>query len=164
MKKNLLTALLSFLSVAAFAQSSGKTTISFEGGVPISPTSDFSSFIVGGSIKYDLPVIENVFVTFSGGYSSVLLKNGATNTSGGGSVGLVPIKIGGKYFFTSTLFGEAQLGAAFSTEKGGKTSLAQAIGLGVKVSERVEFGSRYEGWSQNGGIIQQLGFRLGVSF
>jgi len=162
MKKVLLATLL-FVGVAAtsFAQDGGKFSVGVEAGLPVGSTSNAYNFVIGGSLKYDLPIVEATNFTISAGYSSFQGK-----TVGGfkfPAAGFVPVKAGIKYFLAESFYGEAQVGAAFSTQKNGGTAFAYSPGIGYKFSDVVDLGVRYEAWSKNG-TTSQIAARLGFSF
>lgn len=169
MKKVLLATLL-FVGVAAtsFAQDGGKFSIGVDAGLPLGDAKDVSSVFVGGSLKYDQPIAEKTAFTLTAGYSylayndmgKAVSKLIGENKSG---VGFIPVKAGIKYFFADAFYGEAQLGAAFSTQKGAGTAFAYSPGIGYKFSDVIDLGVRYEAWSKNG-TTNQIAARLGFSF
>nr|WP_294793733.1 outer membrane beta-barrel protein [uncultured Mucilaginibacter sp.] len=162
MKKILLATLL-FVGVAAtsFAQDGGKFSVGVEAGLPVGDVSNAFNFVIGGSLKYDLPIATATNFTISAGYSSFQGKS----ISGFKipAAGFVPVKAGIKYFFAESFYGEAQVGAAFSTQSGGGTAFAYSPGIGYKFSDVVDLGIRYEAWSKDG-TVGQIGARLGFSF
>ncbi|MFD0792379.1 outer membrane beta-barrel protein [Mucilaginibacter litoreus] len=167
-------------ALTTFAQTSdavGRFSIGLEAGLP---TTSGYSFIIGGSLKYEHPIQEGLFLTGSIGYSRVKMKSVDTGLSdedmedledlgidtdglGGGSFGIIPIKVGAKYYFAEKIFGEAQLGAGINTQSGGGTSFIYSPGVGYNFSNNFEGGLRYEGWSNNG-TLGQLGVRLAYKF
>lgn len=162
MKKFLLAVvLLSGAAFGSFAQSkdSGKFSIGLEAGLPVGSQSDFYSFAIGGSLKYDQPIATGTFVTFSAGYTSLKAKD----VIGGGSIGFAPVKVGVKYFLAESFYGEAQVGAAFGTKSGTGTSFAYSPGIGYAFGGGVDLGLRYEAWSKNG-TFGQFAARLAFSF
>jgi hypothetical protein len=164
MKKVLLATLL-FVGVAAtsFAQDGGKFSVGVEAGLPVGSTSNFYNFVIGGSLKYDAPIAESTAFTISAGYSSFQGKTLAAPLGKVAAAGFVPVKAGIKYFLAESFYGEAQVGAAFSTKSGGGTAFAYSPGIGYKFSDVVDLGVRYEAWSKNG-TTSQIAARLGFSF
>jgi hypothetical protein len=166
MKKILLTlAVLGGVVLGSFAQSKsdggGKFSLGLEAGLPVGSTSTFYNFVIGGSLKYDMPIATGTAFTVSAGYSSFMGKTiGATKVA---SAGFVPFKAGLKYWFADAFYGEAQVGAVFSTQSGGGTAFAYSPGIGYKFSDAVDLGIRYEAWSKNG-TTGQIGARLAFSF
>jgi len=167
----LLLTVICGLSVSSFAQSSngGKWNIGVDAGIPLGNMHDISSFAIGASLKYEHPVATSTFVTLSAGYQRFLyssdykdfLKAFDIDKSG---EGIVPVKAGLKHYFSPGFFGEAQAGAAFSTESGGSTSFVYAPGIGYTFTGGFEAGVRYEGYSHDGGNQGMAALRLGYRF
>lgn len=169
MKKFLLAlVLLSGAALSSFAQSSsstGKFSIGVEAGLPLGDAKNSSNFVIGGSLKYDHPIAENTFITGSAGYNKFIYKSDFKDF---GSFYAIPVKVGLKYFFAESFYGEAQLGAAFMNEKfegesANATAFAYSPGIGYVLGGGVDLGVRYEGWSKNG-TISQISARLAYSF
>lgn len=146
----------------------GKFNIGIETGIPLGNASDISSIALGASLKYELPIVQKTYFTISAGYSEFLYSGsykdflreyGVTKSSSG----FVPLKAGIKYYFSPNFFGEAQAGAAISTDQGGGTAFAYAPGVGYSFNGGFEFGVRFEGWTHDGSL-NQVGFRLAYRF
>lgn len=169
MKKFLLAVvLLSGAAFSSFAQSkdSGKFSIGLEAGLPVGDVKNLSNFAIGGSLKYDHPIAENTFITGSAGYTKFLSNDDAKSI--GYKLYAIPVKVGVKYFFAESFYGEAQVGAAFANEKvagvsNSTTAFAYSPGIGYAFGGGVDLGVRYEGWSKNG-TISQVAARLAFSF
>lgn len=159
---------LSGFAISSFAQSSndgGKFSIGVEAGVPVGDASNAYNFVIGGSLKFEAPIADALAATLTAGYSSFQGKT-VTVLGVSGKVpaaGFVPVKAGLKVGFSDAFYGEAQLGAAFSTQSGGGTAFAYSPGIGYKFSDAVDLGVRYEGWSHNG-TVSQIAARLAFSF
>ena len=174
MKKFLLAlVVLSGAAFSSFAQSGkdgGKFSIGLEAGLPIGDAADGYSFAIGGSLKYDHPLSEGLFVTVSAGYTSLTGKTITVEVEGeefSGKVpafGVVPVKAGLKYFFSEGFYGEAQAGAAFGTSEGAGTAFLYSPGIGYNFSENVDAGVRYEAWTKDGGTTSIIGLRVAYSF
>jgi opacity protein-like surface antigen len=174
MKKILLAAvLLAGVSMSGFAQkksdNGGKFSIGLEAGIPVGDASTYNSFVIGGSLKYDMPIATATAITLSVGYSSFMGKTVAGIKYG--STGFVPVKVGVKYHFADAFYGEAQIGASFGTQSGSKTGFAYSPGIGYDFGGGLDLGVRYEGWSysSNGtgttsATISQIAARLAYSF
>jgi hypothetical protein len=163
MKKVLLATMLFVgIAVSGFAQKGGSDfSVGLEAGLPIGSTSNAYSFVIGGSLKYEAPIATATNFTLSAGYSSFQGKTvlGVKIPS----AGFIPVKAGIKHYFDGAFYGEAQLGAAFSTQSGGGTAFAYSPGIGYKFSDVIDLGVRYEAWSKNG-TTSQIAARLGFSF
>jgi len=174
MKKLVLSlALVAGLGFAASAQTEGavrKLSIGAEFGIPTEKNSD--ALIAGGSLQFEQPIAKSLNLTVSGGYLSImatgdtkdLLKAAGQKTS----YGIVPLKGGLKYYFGGNFYGAAEAGAAISTETGGTTSFAfgPTLGASFAVSDKssLDFGLRYENWSNNGNSTGIIGLRAAFAF
>lgn len=169
MKKVLLALfVLGATACSSFAQTSksqsGKFSIGVDPGIPVGNASNAYNFAIGGDIKYDLPIGDGAFFNVSAGYTAFLTKSVLKQIGAKSSYGFIPLKAGLKYYFNGQgFFGEAQLGAAFSTESGGGTAFAYAPGVGYSFDGGFEIGVRYEAWSHDG-TIGQVAARLAYSF
>jgi len=167
----LLAVLIVSAATASFAQtskssSSGKFSIGVDPGLPVGSASDYSSFAIGGDLKYSIPAAQNFDVSLSAGYSVFIGKTidflgqsvKADNLKG------IPVKLAGRYNFNGAtgFFGEFGVGAAF-IQDGGGTAFVYAPGVGYAADGGFEAGIRYEGWSKNGSI-GQIALRLAYSF
>ncbi len=174
MKKLLLSlALVAGLGLAANAQTEGavrKLSVGAEFGFPTGDNSK-DNMIVGGSLQYEHPVAKSFNITLSGGYLSNMLTGDTKKfvEAGGGktSMGFIPVKAGGKYYFGGNFYGAAELGATFGTETGVGTAFTYAPGLGASFSladkSSLDFGVRYESWSNNG-TLSFIGLRAAFAF
>ena len=173
MKKVLLAlAIIAGTAFTTFAQTksgdSGKFSIGVDAGLPLGNTKDISSFAIGGSIKYELPIAAGTLFTVSAGYENFLykseykdfLKLGGIDRSG---EGFVPVKVGIKYYIENGFFAEGQLGAVFGTRSGSGTAFAYSPGVGYTFDGGFEAGVRYEGWSHDG-TVSQVALRLAYRF
>lgn len=177
MKKILLALFIlggtAFSSFAQTTKDGGKFSIGLEAGLPVGDAHNYSNYVIGGSLKYEYPVANNLFITASAGYSSLHIKSFdySYNDPGfsfqlhsdGGSAGIIPVKVGAKYYFDGHFFGEGQLGAAFVTGEGSGTAFVYSPGVGYTFTGGFEAGVRYEAWSNNG-TIGQAALRLAYRF
>lgn len=165
MKKILLALfVLGVTACGSFAQSkssdAARFSIGVDPGLPIGDASNAYSFAIGGSLKYDMPIATGTFFNLSAGYTAFMTKDALKQLGAKSSYGFVPLKAGLKYYFTGEgFYGEAQLGAAFSTESGGGTAFAYAPGIGYTVDGGFDIGVRYEAWSHDG-TVSQVALRL----
>ncbi|MET3979342.1 hypothetical protein ACVW0P_001113 [Mucilaginibacter sp. UYNi724] len=169
-KALLLLTVLCGISISSFAQSSketGKFSIGFEAGLPLGDAKDVSDLVIGGSLKYDHPIADKTFITGSVGYNKFLSNDDAKSI--GYKLYAIPVKVGVKYFFAESFYGEAQVGAAFVNESilgssGNTTTFAYSPGIGYAFGGGVDLGVRYEGWTKSGTTISQVSARLAYSF
>lgn len=167
----LLAVLIVSAATASFAQTSksssgGKFSIGVDPGLPVGNASDYSSFAIGGDLKYSIPAAQNFDVSLSAGYSVFIGKTidiGGTSIKAG-DLKAIPVKVAGRYNFNGPVgfFGEVGIGAAF-IQDGGGTAFVYAPGVGYAMDGGFEVGVRYEGWSKNG-TVGQIGLRLAYSF
>jgi len=101
--------------------------------------------------------------TLSAGYTDFLYKSDIKALVGKSGEGFIPVKAGLKYYFSGGFFGDAQASATFSTESGGGTAFAYTPGIGYTLSNGIETGIRFEGWSHDGSL-NQLGLRVAYRF
>jgi len=162
--------------VCVFAQSKSssdsKLSVGLDFGLPLGSFKNVNSFGFGGSGKAELPVSPDFNFTITAGYISYYYKSfakaGLESLGWDTYLGFVPIKVGGKYFFSRNFYGEAEVGARIGTNYNSGTAFIYAPGLGVSypVSNKhdIDFGARYEGWSKDGGNIGQVAFRIAYKF
>lgn len=159
MKKTLMIVLLASACYAGKAQKSG-FSLGLEAGVPVGENGKPYSHILGGSLQYEARPDADLGITFSGGYSNWAIKS----KYGGSSVGFVPLLAGVKYYFSPSVFGHAQLGAAIGTAKDQGTSFTYSPGIGIKLSPNIDAELKYTGIANNGGSLNNVGLRLGFNF
>ncbi len=156
MKKLLLSlGLLAGLSFATYAQTEGavkKLSVGAEVGLPTSEVFKEDFLMAGASLQLEQPVAKSFNLTVLAGYNSMFttLKNISY------SIDYIPVKIGGKYYFGGNFYGAGEIGATFKAGKGGGTALSFAPALGASFSiadkSNLDFGLRYETWSNDGSI------------
>lgn len=162
MKKVLLAAILVVgTAVSTFAQKGSNFSVGLEAGLPVGNASKAYTVAIGGSLKYEAPIATGTHFTLTAGYTSFQGKTVAGIKIP--AAGFIPVKAGIKYFLADSFYGEAQVGAAFSTQKNGGTAFAYSPGVGYKFSDVIDLGVRYEAWSNNG-TVGQIGARLGFTF
>jgi hypothetical protein len=155
------------LTTLAQKTSGGNFSVGLDLGAITGSYSNVTSLAIGASLKYNHPIADKTFLTGSVGYTYLPYSNeykvavfGFVNQSG---EGFIPLKAGIKYFFTNVFYGEAQIGAAISTNSGGGAAFAYAPGIGTKFGSDLDFGIRYEAWSKTS-TISQVALRIAYSF
>jgi len=177
MKKILLIIVAVFLLTGAYAQSNSpaagpKLSVGLDFGLPLGDLGRIYTIGFGGSGKAELPLSSNLNFTFTAGYITYYyespIKKILEAYKSDTYAGFVPVKAGGKYFFSKNVYGEAEIGALIGTNNNSGTSFIYAPGLGVSypVSAKhdIDFGARYEGWSKDGGNVGQVAFRIAYKF
>lgn len=61
------TALSSFAQSSSSPADVAKFSIGFDGGVPVGAAKDFYSVVLGGSLKYEMPIASSTLFTLSAG-------------------------------------------------------------------------------------------------
>ena len=148
-----------------FAQSEkGKPSFNagIELGLPVGDFGDFYSIGIGASVQAELPVAESFSATGTVGYSSFSPKSDFKDL-GADAAGFIPVKVGGKYFFSNNFYGAAQVGVSIGTGDGSETAFAWTPGIGV-IFSKIDAGIRYESWTKDGGSLDQIGLRVAYKF
>ncbi len=169
-----------FTCLAQSTNSRGKFSMGIDVGFPLS---DYDSYYmvnlykygIGGSLNFDIPTsVPNLYFTLSGGI--IIFKasdeaaariNEVTFGRGAKSEDYAPLKIGVKYYFGKSFFGEAQVGSVIHTGPSvpffsdNFQCLAYSPGIGYSFNNGIEVGARYEHWNTGGsmGKLTQLGIR-----
>jgi opacity protein-like surface antigen len=146
-------------------------SVGLELGAPMGDAKNFYSVGFGGSGKIEIPATREFFITATAGFTSFYYKEGIRNALKAAdqptSQGFVPLKVGGKYYFSPAFYAEGEIGAAIGTNKGAETAFAYAPGIGVSIPligrNALDVGLRYEGWSQDYSF-NQLGLRVAYKF
>ncbi len=185
MKIKKLLLLLTVVAVTASSVSAQRTTTKRKKAAPQTkfsvglelgvPTGDFKSLYsvgVGGSGKIEIPATREFFITATAGYTSFYLNDNYRNALrlfglSTTPAGFVPLKVGGKYYFSPQFYGEGEIGAAIGTNRGSGTAFAYAPGIGVSLPlpgrNAIDIGLRFEGWSQDYNF-NQFAFRIAYKF
>ena len=178
MKKIIMFMLVAFcISGTVMAQRS--QNLKFSVGPELSiPTGNFStgySFGIGGTAQAELPVQQNFNVT---GTAGIIFYNGKSVGNGYKYSGLtiIPIRIGGKYFFTEGIYGAAQIGIGI-INKEYSTAFAYSPQIGYEFrtnsGKAVDVSFKYDGYSSKekneygvliGGTLSAIGFRAAYIF
>jgi hypothetical protein len=180
MKKVLLSLAIVAAAFGANAQSEDASKLKFSVGVEAAaPFGDFAdgySFGIGGSAQADYWVAPEFALTLNAGYISFQGKTVTTpsytifgftipgTSYKNPSVGFIPVLAGGKYNFTSQLYGSAQLGVTFSDQKGSGSIFTYAPGIGYKFTDNLDAVVKYTGYSQKGGTLSSAGIRVAYTF
>ena len=157
-------AIVGFSTMGAQAQDAAKSTtlsIGVNAGLPTSSPSVYS-VAFGADLQADFSVAPTTKITASAGYESYSVKS----KYGSGSNGFVPLLAGAKFFFGDEhkMYGHAQVGYAFSTEKGGGGSFAYAPSIGYYFSPKFDASLKYLAFSKNSTTLGNIGVRLAYNF
>ncbi|UAY51345.1 outer membrane beta-barrel protein [Ferruginibacter albus] len=166
MKKLILSlAVVAIATFSAKAQDSKKSdskdlkfSVGVEAGVPVGDLGNISTFAIGGSVQGEYMVDPSIGVTLNAGYLNFMAKDGFPSS------GLIPVLVGGRYYFNESWYGSVQVGMSFSTESGGGSAFTYAPGIGYKVSENFDILAKYQAASKDGGTSAFAGIRAAYSF
>lgn len=149
-----------------------KFSVGLELGAPAGDAKNLYSFGFGGSGKIEIPATPQFAITATAGYTSFYFKDNVKNAlrAFGYSTtpaGFVPLKAGGKFYFSPVFYAEGEIGASIGTNKGSGTAFAYAPGIGTTIpligGNAIDIGLRYESWSQNY-RFNQFGLRVAYKF
>ncbi|RYE17825.1 MAG: hypothetical protein EOP42_31665, partial [Sphingobacteriaceae bacterium] len=144
MKKLFLMVALSaatvFTTVSAQKRATAKSPL-FSVGVELAaPTGNYKNIYsagLGGSGKIEIPATTQFFITATAGFTSFYYKENLRNALKAlgqpTTQGFVPLKVGGKYYFSPVFYGEGEIGASIATNKGASSAFAYAPGIGVSI-------------------------------
>ena len=169
MKKTLLNIalVLGFMGTANYSQAQdGRLSIGAELGLPMGDFGDVSGIGIGGTVRFEAPVGDNLGVTGTAGYISFSGKDFTvgTITFTGESSYLIPVQAGLKYYFTEQqngLYGHIMLGVhMYKTEEvtvnpstlevTSKSKMKAALSYAPEIGyhmESLDFGLRYQLYS-----------------
>ena len=136
------------------------------------PTGDFGKaydFGYGGSLQFQTPIANKLKFIATGGYLNFQGKEYdlAGVTVAAPDYGVVPLKVGARYFIAENFYAGGELGAAIGTSKNSETAFVYTPHIGVEfpVADKstIDLGARYEAWSNNG-TSRFVGLRLAYNF
>jgi hypothetical protein len=166
MKKVILfTVFALVISLVSFAQLDNKFKFSLgaEFGVVTGSYSNGYSFGIGGTGQAEFPIQDKLKGTVTGGivfYNGKSIGGGQKNTG----ISAIPIRVGGKYYLTSSVYGALQIGVGF-LNKGLGTAFAYSPQIGYeflsKNNKPVDIGFKYDAYAKNG-TLGSLGIRLAL--
>ena len=177
---------LVLISTGSFAQN-GRFSVGAELGLPMGDFGDISSMGIGGTLRYELPMGDNLGLTATAGYMAFSGKE-----VGGFDMPdwtMIPVQIGAKYYFTEQqegFYGMVELGVhaisydfeyqvphidpttfaityTTETESVSDTKLSYAPAIGYHLAN-VDIGLRYQMIATEGSATSYLGIRLAYVF
>jgi hypothetical protein len=154
MKKLFSIPVLLLMAVCVHAQP--KIGAGLNVGLPVQNLSG-SSIAVGADLMALFPLSKEASVTGDVGYTALFAKNGGKTT------GIVPLRIGLRYYPSPSFFLGGKIGVGFLSGNGSVTTTAYSLGAGVKMDNQLEIGASYDAYSKNG-TIGLINFRLGYFF
>lgn len=153
MKSMLVVIALMMVTLATTAQTKSKVAFSIGGelGVATGNLNIPYSIGIGATAQLDYAMDENAAITFNSGIIEFIGKKIKGTNTKYRSVAVIPFLGGVKYYFTTNLYGAAQLGASVFTQNGSGAKFTYSPGLGFKVNERVDALVKYTGYTDLGG-------------
>ncbi|TSD66058.1 hypothetical protein FFF34_001265 [Inquilinus sp. KBS0705] len=151
---------------ASLAQtsSSSKFSINFEAGKPVGEASNFYSSVIGGSLKYQTPIIEDgTFFTASAGYSVYYTAARYEHMGIEPSFGFIPVQAGVKVYLYKGFFMGVEVGDVIATASGFDNKFAYSLHTGYSF-KRMEIGAHYESWAGKTVQLAQVGAYIGYRF
>lgn len=128
-------------------------------GLPVGDISDVASLAYGVDVLCEYAVAPEFGVTLSAGYLDWAKKSGVS-----GNMGVIPVLVGAKYFFTDNIYGSGQIGISFYTESRAGNAFTWAPGIGYKISDNLDLLLKFESWSKNSITTSFFGLRVGYTF
>ncbi|TDQ08562.1 hypothetical protein [Pedobacter metabolipauper] len=130
------------------------------------PTGNFGEIYkmgYGGSLQYQMPIANKLNFLATAGYLNFTPEDGLPFED----YGVIPVKLGARYFLAENFYAGGELGAAFGTGDNSETAFIYTPHIGVEfpVADKgtVDLGARYEAWSNNG-TSRFIGLRLAYNF
>ena len=166
MKKLILSLAITAIAFSASAQKSKeaegsklKFSVGADLGLPVGAYSSVASFAYGGDLELDYGMCSTFSLNLSAGYLSFSGKSGYSISGG-----LIPVLLGGRYWFSPKVYGSAQAGLSFSSSSGGGSAFTYAPGVGFKVGENLDILAKYQSATKNGFETSYAGVRVGYTF
>jgi len=166
--KKLLPILFILAGLHASAQYGMRVKSAFSAGLELGiPQNSIYSIGPGISAKAELPIVDNIGLSLTGGYTNFFYKGNLYQSSLTPSpAGFIPLKAGIKYYFNQGVYVESEAGAVIETNYQRQGLFAFAVGPGfvlpVNDKHSFDFGFRYETWSHH--QVRQTAIRFAYRF
>lgn len=118
-------------------------------------------------MQADFPVTSAIRITGSIGYENLATQSKYSDLGFDKSTGIIPVLLGGKILIGEQhkIYGHAQIGYGFATQKGADGAFAYAPSLGYYFSPNWDVSVKYLAFKTKGTTaIGILGVRLAYSF
>ena len=167
-----LVAVAIFVGSSAKAQTTPATSPSpspwrlgfgIEGGIPTGDIHNSSGFELGGSARLQYDVTSSFALTLTSGYTNFFIKDADRAPGQPSGLGIVPAKVGVKWFFVPGIYVAGEAGAGFETnyDKNTKLILSPAIGW---ANEHWDVGVNYTNYSGQSDNFGSVGLRVAYGF
>jgi len=176
MKKTLLTSIIVLVcSLGLFAQVTMKPHLSIgaEYGLTTGNLSNYYGSVVGGSLKFELPVGSPQFnLTGTIGYTAYLVRLDYYGPLILNAEQFIPLELGAKYFFTKIAYVEGDAGISQNTQTnftGSKTAFIYSPVIGISAptnnhKSTIDLGLRFESRGDNHQVAVRMAYRFGPTF
>ena len=136
-----------------------------EGGIPTGDAHPSSGFELGGSARLQFDATSNFAVMLTSGYNNFFIKDDYRAPGDPSSLGIVPVKLGVKYFFVPGIYVAGEAGAGFETndpvKNNTKLILSPALGW---ANEHWDIGVNYTNYSGQSDNYGSVGLRVAYGF
>lgn len=151
-------------TTATSASSPWKLSLGLEAGIPTGNATDISNFEIGGTGRLQYNTSATFAVMLTSGYYNMIGKSVAGSSSVKyPSLGMVPVKVGVKYYAAPSFYIDGEAGFGFDTSYENHTKLIVSPGIGYEGGP-VDIGLRYENYSGNNNSFGLVGLRVAYSF
>jgi len=133
-----------------------------EGGIPTGDAHPSSGFELGGSARLQYDLTSSVALTLTSGYTNFFIKD-QYRDGGPSNIGIVPAKLGIKWFFVPGIYLAGEAGAGFETNTGGNTKLILSPAVGW-ANKHWDLGVNYTNYSGQSDNFGSVGLRLAYGF
>jgi hypothetical protein len=134
-----------------------------EGGIPTGDIHNASGFELGGSARLQYDVTSSVSLMLTSGYNNFFIKDDARLPGESKNFGIVPAKLGVKWFFVPGIYVAGEAGAGFETVTDGNTKLILSPALGW-ANRHWDVGVNYTNYSGQSDNFGSVGLRLAYGF
>jgi hypothetical protein len=161
-----------FLGSSAKAQTTPATSadpnpwrlgFGIEGGIPTGDAHPSSGFELGGSVRLQYDITSAVAITLTSGYNNFFIKNDYRSPGDPSSQGIVPAKLGIKWFFIPKFYVAGEAGAGFETNYGDNTKLILSPAVGW-ANKHWDVGVNYTSYSGQSDSYGSVGLRVAYGF
>lgn len=149
-----------------------------EFGLPIGNLSGAYSWVFGGSIQADIPLVNNLYAVVNFGYQDAFVKTNSAADFPHRNLQLIPAVAGLKYFvFSDLIYVQGTAGATIlgnhsdaGADKTAGFTYSPAVGALLKLAPKnyIDAGFYFQQtqsfWNDGGGNVSSLGLRLAYSF
>lgn len=132
------------------------------------PTKNFSNAELGGTIRLQYDLANNISLMLTPGFYHFFAKDGkpqiVNNVGYTNDLNIIPVKAGLKSFFAQNFYLSAEAGAGFELNHAKETKLILSPGIGYAGNKGLDLGLRYENFSGNNSNYGLIGLRLAYGF